>query len=51
VFTIRLLEGDANLLRNCASAPTMYFDVQNAAQLTDAFQSILNRISGPRITH
>lgn len=40
IYTIRVIDGDANLLRNCASDPSMYFDVQNAAQLTSVFNSI-----------
>lgn len=40
IYTIRVIEGDANLLRNCASDPSMYFDVQNASQLTSVFNSI-----------
>jgi Flp pilus assembly protein TadG len=40
IYTIRVIDGDANLLRNCASDPSMYFDVQNASQLTSVFNSI-----------
>ncbi len=40
IYTIRVINGDANLLRNCASDPTMYYDVQNASQLTSVFNSI-----------
>jgi Flp pilus assembly protein TadG len=40
LYTIRVIEGDADILRNCASDPTMYFDVQNANQLTSVFNSI-----------
>lgn len=40
IYTIRVIDGDANLLRDCASDPSMYFDVQNASQLTSVFNSI-----------
>jgi Flp pilus assembly protein TadG len=40
IYTIRVIDGDATLLRNCASDPSMYFDVQNATQLTSVFNSI-----------
>jgi Flp pilus assembly protein TadG len=40
IYTIRVIDGDATLLRNCASDPSMYFDVQNASQLTSVFNSI-----------
>ena len=40
IYTIRVINGDANLLRNCATDPSMYYDVQNASQLTSVFNSI-----------
>ncbi len=40
IYTIRVIDGDANLLRNCASDPSMYYDVQSAAQLTSVFNAI-----------
>jgi Flp pilus assembly protein TadG len=40
IYTIRVIDGNADLLRNCASDPTMYYDVQNANQLTSVFNSI-----------
>ena len=56
VFTIRLLKGDVDLLQGCASPPNdriaqHYFDVQSEAELTAAFQKILDAISGTRLTH
>jgi Flp pilus assembly protein TadG len=40
IYTIRVIDGDATLLRNCASDPSMYFDVQTASQLSSVFNSI-----------
>lgn len=40
IYTIRVIDGNATLLRNCASDPSMYFDVQNANQLSSVFNSI-----------
>jgi Flp pilus assembly protein TadG len=40
IYTIRVIEGNATLLRNCASDPSMYYDVQNASQLTSVFNAI-----------
>lgn len=40
IYTIRVIEGDANLLRNCASDPSMYYDVQSASDLTSVFNAI-----------
>lgn len=51
LFTIRLLDGNTTLLRNCATDSNHYFDVQNSAQLTSAFAAIVNAISGTRLTH
>jgi Flp pilus assembly protein TadG len=40
IYTIRVIDGNATLLRNCASDPSMYYDVQNASQLSSVFNSI-----------
>jgi Flp pilus assembly protein TadG len=50
VYTIRLLAGNAGLLRSCASKSDMYFDVQNAGQLKSAFNSIAAEITAIRLT-
>lgn len=51
LFTIRLVEGDENLLRNCASSASHYFNVQSSAELKSAFDGIVDAISGTRLTH
>jgi Flp pilus assembly protein TadG len=40
IYSIRVIDGNSTLLRNCASDPSMYYDVQNASQLTAVFNSI-----------
>ena len=50
VFTIKLLQGNDALLGACASDAGHYFNVQNAGELTKAFDSILNAISSTRLT-
>jgi Flp pilus assembly protein TadG len=50
VYTIRVLDGNAPLLQGCASNPTMYYDVQNAAQLNDVFSLIANNLANLRIS-
>jgi Flp pilus assembly protein TadG len=40
VYTVRVIEGNASLLRNCASDPAKYFDVQNVGALSSVFQAI-----------
>jgi Flp pilus assembly protein TadG len=40
LYTVRMIDGNATLLRNCATNETMYFDVQNASQLNAVFNAI-----------
>jgi Flp pilus assembly protein TadG len=40
LYTVRMIDGNATLLRNCATNTTMYFDVQNASQLDAVFNAI-----------
>jgi Flp pilus assembly protein TadG len=49
VYTVRVIDGDATLLKNCATNPTMYFDVQQADQLTSVFSSIAQNLANLRI--
>lgn len=51
LYTIRVIDGDAALLKECASKPEMYYDVQNASQLDPVFKTIANEISAVRLTH
>ncbi len=45
IYTIRLIDGNATVLRNCASDPSMYYDVQNASQLSEVFNAIGGQIA------
>ncbi|MDB5512686.1 MAG: von Willebrand factor type domain protein [Enterovirga sp.] len=49
LFTARIINGNASLLQDCASNPTMYYDVQDVAQLEPVFTSIYATITGSRI--
>ncbi|HMN51313.1 MAG TPA: VWA domain-containing protein [Xanthobacteraceae bacterium] len=40
IYAIRVINGNATLLRNCASDPSMYFDVQSASDLNAVFNAI-----------
>ncbi len=51
LFTVRLLKGNAALLKSCASDSNHYFDVQDAAQLKTAFQAFLDAVRGTRLTN
>ncbi|MGH6770303.1 MAG: vWA domain-containing protein [Xanthobacteraceae bacterium] len=50
IYTIRVINGNATLLKNCASKPEMYYEVQQAAQLTSVFSSIAQNLSNLRIS-
>ncbi len=50
VYTVRLINGNATLLRNCASSASMYYSVSTASQLTDVFKSIAQSLSNLRIS-
>lgn len=49
VFTVRVIEGNVDLLQNCASATNMFYDVQVASQLKDVFTAIAVSLSGARL--
>ena len=50
LYTVRVIDGDATLLKNCATNATMYFDVQQASQLNSVFSSIAQNLANLRIT-
>ncbi|MCO5091536.1 pilus assembly protein [Bosea sp. (in: a-proteobacteria)] len=50
LYTIRVIDGNATLLKDCASAPEMYYDVKKASELGPVFQAIANEISAVRLT-
>jgi hypothetical protein len=45
IYSVRLIDGNGGLLRDCASSPDMYYDVQNANQLSGVFSSIGSEIA------
>jgi Flp pilus assembly protein TadG len=51
IYTIRLIAGNADLLRNCATSTSMYYDVQSAGQLAGVFNSIGAEISSLHLAH
>ena len=50
VYTIRVMDGNATILRNCASDTGKYFSVTNASQLTSVFSSIAQALSNLRVS-
>ena len=49
LYTIRVIDGNADLLRNCATNPTMYYDVQDASQLNVVFNTIASNLASLRL--
>ena len=49
LYTVRVIDGDLTLLKNCATNTTMYFDVQQASQLNSVFSSIAQNLANLRI--
>ena len=49
IYTVRVIDGDANLLRNCATKPSMYYNVNQASQLNSVFSSIAQNLANLRV--
>jgi Flp pilus assembly protein TadG len=49
VYTVRVIEGNVELLRGCATGDNMFFDVQAASELKGVFASIAASLSGARL--
>ena len=49
VYTVRVINGDATLLKGCASKTSMYYDVQEASELNTAFESIAQNLANLRL--
>lgn len=45
IYSIRVINGNADLLRNCATDPSMYFSVTDASQLAGVFNVIGTQIA------
>jgi len=50
VYSIRVIDGNASLIRNCATETSMYFSVSSASELTSVFASIAQSLSNLRIS-
>jgi hypothetical protein len=49
VFTVRVMEGNESLLRDCATSAAMYYNVTAASQLAPVFDTIAKTLSQLRI--
>lgn len=45
VYAVRVIDGNANLLRSCATTADMYYDVQQAEDLNAVFAAIANSLA------
>ena len=50
IYTVRVIDGNATLLKNCASKPEMYYEVSQASQLNSVFASIAQNLANLRIS-
>lgn len=49
LYTVRVINGDATLLRGCASNTSMYYNVTSASQLNDVFATIAAQLTNLRL--
>ncbi len=49
LYTVRVIDGNGTLLRNCATNPSMYYDVDQAIELNSVFSSIAQNLANLRI--
>jgi Flp pilus assembly protein TadG len=50
VYTVRVINGNADLLRGCATKTNMYYDVQQASELNSVFASIAQNLASLRLS-
>ena len=50
IYAVRVIDGNASLLRECATNSTMYYDVQNADQLSAVFSAIAQNLANLRLS-
>jgi Flp pilus assembly protein TadG len=49
IYTIRVINGNASLLKSCATKPDMYYEVAQATQLNSVFTAIAQNLANLRI--
>ncbi len=49
IYAIRVIDGNSKLLSECATNPTMYYDVQNASELSGVFSAIAQNLANLRL--
>ncbi|MFZ5692741.1 MAG: vWA domain-containing protein [Pseudomonadota bacterium] len=49
LYTVRVIDGNATLLKDCATKTDMYYDVKNASQLSSVFSTIAQNLANLRL--
>lgn len=49
LYTVRVINGNGTLLKNCASKPDMYYDVDQAPELNNVFSAIAQNLANLRL--
>jgi hypothetical protein len=49
LYTVRVIDGNGTLLKNCATKPSMYYDVDQAVELDSVFGSIAQNLANLRL--
>lgn len=49
LYTVRVIDGNGTLLKNCASKPSMYYDVDQAIELNSVFSAIAQNLANLRL--
>jgi hypothetical protein len=49
IYTVRVIDGNQALLKNCASKPDMYYEVAQASELNNVFSAIAQNLANLRI--
>jgi Mg-chelatase subunit ChlD len=50
VYTVRVIDGNATLLKGCATKTSMYYDVDQASELNAVFSAIAQNLANLRLT-
>lgn len=50
IYSVRVFDGNATLIRNCATEPGMYYSVNSASELNSVFTSIAQSLSNLRLS-
>ena len=49
IYTVRVIQGNATLLKNCATKPDMYYEVDQASELNGVFSYIAQNLASLRV--